>query len=236
MGSNILDIVKYANENFSLIMNVAIVVLISAYFFYGFLLAVDASKRYRNSWTPVLVFICWLVLSVLFVPIYLIIRPDYGAADRVEASKTDIALLMSSGLYLCDGCDSVVEKDHKYCLNCGRSLLLKCLNCEHKVVRSWKMCPECGLALNDPKETKSVFGKNGKNDVQTTDQSVVTIVPTIEKPPSIEVPSIQPGTKPSEEFIPQPSEQPVVESTAKDNQSESQNIAIAEKLNTAQEI
>ncbi len=228
MGSNILDIVKYANENFSLIMNVAIIVLISAYFFYGLLLAVDASKRYRSSWAPILVFICWLILSILFVPIYLIIRPDYGAADRVEASKTDIALLMSSGLHLCDGCDSVVEKDHKYCLNCGRSLLLKCLNCEYKVLRSWKMCPECGQVLNETKESKSVFGKNGKTDIQSTGHSVVTIISKAEKTQSFVQPTVLPATLPSE--------QPVVKATTGNNKTGLEKIATVEKLNTAQEI
>jgi hypothetical protein len=91
------------------------------------------------------------------------------------------------------------------------------------------MCPECGEALNDQKGTKSVFGKSEKAETQSTSQSVVTIVPIVEKEKLTDSVSIQFDTQRSEQ-------QPAEGHNEQSKQPGTSKIASAEKLNTAQEI
>ena len=43
----------------------------------------------------------------------------------------------------CHKCNSVVEKDYKFCWDCWEELHIKCDSCKKNFFRRYKICPHC---------------------------------------------------------------------------------------------
>lgn len=148
MNKFVLDSIDYITKNFTEVEGTIINILIAAYFIYGLVLAADASKRYKSVLAPVAVFFGWVIGSLIFLPIYLSIRPDQGAKDRVDMQTQKEVLLLGSGLDSCPHCGSVVERFYLYCRNCGEPVIKHCEFCGETLAFHWQHCIKCGKKQN----------------------------------------------------------------------------------------
>jgi hypothetical protein len=157
MSGTIIENLRYISENFAEIEGKILLFVFIVYVIYGVLIGVDASKRYRSPLAPIIAFICWFLFSLVFLPIYLIVRPEYGAAEGLSQQKEKQAVLFSTGLDECPNCKEVVERFYQYCRHCGIKLLKNCPDCDKGLPVNWEHCVYCGKnfdkeSLAEPKQ------------------------------------------------------------------------------------
>ncbi len=70
---------------------------------------------------------------------------------------------VSKPMISCSKCNAQVEKDSKFCPNCGNSLINVCISCEKPIDANAKFCPNCG-ANQSSKKTCSCGNELNEND------------------------------------------------------------------------
>jgi predicted RNA-binding Zn-ribbon protein involved in translation (DUF1610 family) len=154
MNDFVLDSVEYIRQNYDNIQENIINILFIIYIFYGFLLALDAKRRYNSKYAPFVVFSGWILFSIFFLPIYLIVRPERLTHSKRTESDQFNALILGSKLNTCTSCHEVIELDDKFCRSCGNKVLLKCPNCQQISSRNDKYCKNCGVKFKLKKDKK----------------------------------------------------------------------------------
>lgn len=102
--------------------------------------AKDASKRSNSLMFVVIAVLMATVLTpVLWVPLYLAIRPVNYKNDNIPRRES----LASSNIE-CFNCGVINPNSHGYCANCGTNLKITCKECKKKYFVAYKYCNECG--------------------------------------------------------------------------------------------
>jgi RNA polymerase subunit RPABC4/transcription elongation factor Spt4 len=131
----------------------------------------DISFRSNSKFYQVFCVLIMILLTPLWVFIYLLIRPRKSIYDRCSKEiewnleilssivqdriESDIDEEVNEEL-TCLECNEEIEHDFIICPNCKTSLKDTCHEC-HKIIReSWKVCPYC--------ETKQKKKKHKKTD------------------------------------------------------------------------
>lgn len=114
----------------------------------------DINNRTSNILLQIVSILTVLVLTPLWVFIYLLIRPGKTLFERYyeeieENLDTFSAIIEENTKNLQDGnhchkCESPVSPDFKFCPNCKESLSVSCKWCEKDILISWKVCAYCG--------------------------------------------------------------------------------------------
>lgn len=83
------------------------------------------------------------VVLVLFVIVYLIVRPS-EYLDDVQEREMSIRLLEAElDKQVCPSCSGPVEPEYLICPNCTTELRVQCTYCGRPVKRNWRACPYC---------------------------------------------------------------------------------------------
>ncbi len=154
MNDFVLDSVEYIRQNYNNIQENIINILFIIYVFYGFLLALDAKRRYNSKFAPFVVFSGWILFSIFFLPIYLVVRPERLTHSKRTESDQFNALVLGSQLNTCKSCHEVIELNDKFCRSCGAKVLLKCPNCKQICSRNDKFCKNCGVKFKLKQDKK----------------------------------------------------------------------------------
>jgi transcription elongation factor Elf1 len=157
MSNFILTTIEYASENYDSIVSLIIEILLAAYLAYGILLAVDGYKRYGNLLAAIIVFLLWLLFSILFLPIYLIVRPSLTYEQRQSEAAQQQALVMANNLTQCNGCDEIIKNSAKFCHYCGHKNQVRCTSCNKDNYHDSLFCHHCGKQLPKYKTEKRNF-------------------------------------------------------------------------------
>lgn len=144
----ILNTIDFVSENFHTISENILRVVILVYIVYGILLAFDAHKRYRSWAAPIIVFLLWVLFSVFFFPIYLLIRPNRTTSELESDNMQNKAILLDSAISVCSGCGELVKNAGNYCYNCGATAHKACPHCDRKLALNWKYCVHCGTKVS----------------------------------------------------------------------------------------
>ena len=66
-------------------------------------------------------------------------------ADSAEASGPAVRKTVDSAVDRCAQCGETIQRDHKYCPNCGQSRARRILcECGDDLRSDWSFCPSCG--------------------------------------------------------------------------------------------
>ncbi|MDD4028240.1 MAG: zinc ribbon domain-containing protein [Caldisericia bacterium] len=142
-------------------------------------IAFDSFRRYQNKWIlPTIVFVVtfgpfliqsffqsgnikWLLISIFFWIVYLIIRPEFTLEETVsmetdqrirELTKKYYEFELSKAGNICPVCGLPIEKDFKICPNCFTKLRSECPHCKHLMDINWSVCPYCEHKERDSKK------------------------------------------------------------------------------------
>jgi len=101
--------------------------------------AKDSSARVR-SFSGQIISILWVALftPLVWLPLYLALRPaKYKNTGTYRQEALDLQVIV------CGKCDSPNLSDHKYCIYCGESLVVKCKWCTKSFSHEFVHCPYC---------------------------------------------------------------------------------------------
>lgn len=114
----------------------------------------DINNRTNNILLQVVSILTILVLTPLWVFIYLLIRPGRTLFERYydeieENLDTFSAIIEENTRSLqewnhCQSCEHPVSPDFKFCPNCKESLRASCRWCQKDILITWKVCAYCG--------------------------------------------------------------------------------------------
>lgn len=100
----------------------------------------DANARSYSFWFVLLsAFIVILLTPVLWIPLYVAIRPQGWKWDKIW--WRNVAFLQ---MHMCENCWSDNLVTNKCCVNCGEPLQTTCRECQNEYSVSYNYCPECG--------------------------------------------------------------------------------------------
>lgn len=119
----------------------------------------DISYRTNNGFYQIFCILIMILLTPLWVFVYLLIRPRKSIYERcsreIEGNLEILADIVQEKIHsdietqeefenlVCPSCEEEVESDFIVCPNCKTSLKDTCHEC-HKIIReSWKVCPYC---------------------------------------------------------------------------------------------
>lgn len=168
-------IVNYLWENITFEMFLEFIVL---YFFIIWVALIvwvvkDISNRTQSIVFQLISVLIILLLSPLWIVVYLIIRPSKTLLERyyeeidenldmVEEVIEDKNCKEEESLH-CFKCDYPISHDFTFCPNCNVKLKIECKSCWKTINSSWKNCPYCWEENNISKENKN-YKKNKKED------------------------------------------------------------------------
>ena len=116
----------------------------------------DIINRTNNILYQIFSILTVLVLTPLWVVIYLLIRPsktlfekyyeeaqieedaDLDTEENNEKEETKI-----EEIHHCPKCNYVVKEDYKFCPSCRAELKKECIKCWKELKSEWKTCPFC---------------------------------------------------------------------------------------------
>lgn len=143
----LLTIIDFVSENFEMLRENLFRAVVAVYFVYGLLLAIDAKRRYYSWAAPLIVFLLWLLFSLLFFPIYLIVRPARTIFERESEQLQNKAILLDGGMSNCQTCNALIKTAANYCYSCGSKAHQACPNCQKKLANFWDYCVYCGYKI-----------------------------------------------------------------------------------------
>lgn len=102
----------------------------------------DISARTNSIiWQILAVLLVGLCTPLVWLPIYLFLRPLRYNRDRLwwrEALWVQVAS--------CPSCANKNPLHHDFCVYCGQQMLVKCKECKSSYQWSYDYCPQCGAA------------------------------------------------------------------------------------------
>ena len=114
----------------------------------------DINNRTENLLLQIVSILIILVLTPIWVFIYLLIRPGKTLFEKyyddIEENLENFSKIIeanTSNLQVrnhCEGCKSPVMPEFKFCPHCKINLRCDCKNCDKSILLSWKVCPYCG--------------------------------------------------------------------------------------------
>jgi len=112
--------------------------------------AKDSINRSNNILFHVFSILLNIFLPVFWLILYLLIRPTRTLMDKYY-EDLEFQALSQNEKEFCPKCHTTIEKDYKFCGECGESLLEKCTSCKKEYSKKYKNCPFCW----EKKEAKS---------------------------------------------------------------------------------
>jgi len=85
------------------------------------------------------ILIVWIWSPVLWLPIYLFLRPLRYKWDRLGRREA-----LSAQVVKCPACARQNPLHHEFCVYCGQKMSVKCKECKSPYSRSYEYCPQCG--------------------------------------------------------------------------------------------
>jgi len=129
----------------------------------------DITNRTNNVLLLILSVLTILLLSPLWIFIYLIIRPNKTLFEKSYNNLEDNIELLNQMVQEkaeqleyethCFNCWDLVKNEFNYCPNCKSRLKVECKNCKKIVQETWNNCPYCWVEKPEKVEKK----ENKKN-------------------------------------------------------------------------
>lgn len=100
----------------------------------------DISARTDSSFSQLVsVILVTFLTPVIWLPLYLAIRPVYYKKDKMLRRESIMA-----DVSFCFNCGSMNGSENQHCVNCGEPTKTTCKQCNSNYNSSYKYCPVCG--------------------------------------------------------------------------------------------
>lgn len=156
------DYIWFLSMIFSLLTFETFLKILVVYFFIVWIAIIiwvtkDIINRTNNILYQIFSILTVLVLTPLWVVIYLLIRPSktlfekyYEEAQIEDESELDLEEtedkkeeVKIDEIHHCPKCNYVVKEDYKFCPSCRAELKKDCVKCWKELKSEWKTCPFC---------------------------------------------------------------------------------------------
>lgn len=109
----------------------------------------DISARWGGLlWQLVGVLLVIFLTPILWLPLYLLIRPQYSFYNEPEQSTSYMDSYVTQSeekvLITCPTCWQIIDEDFNFCPHCEEQLKASCNRCRKMVRKNWRICPYCG--------------------------------------------------------------------------------------------
>jgi hypothetical protein len=142
----------------------------------------DITNRTNNLFLQIISILIVLLLTPLWIFIYLIIRPSKTLFEKyytevednldtynkiIEDKSKQIAKETEREGH-CYSCLEPIRHDFKFCPNCKTSLKTKCIWCDKLIHSDWAICPYCWKqkTIIDSLESYNKFRKEANKEVK----------------------------------------------------------------------
>lgn len=100
-----------------------------------------SSRTHSIIWQVLAVLLVWVGTPLLWLPIYLLLRPLRYNRDRLGWRES-----LGVQVATCPSCANKNPLHHDFCVYCGQQMQVKCKECKSSYQWSYDYCPECGAA------------------------------------------------------------------------------------------
>jgi hypothetical protein len=173
---NNFDYIWFLSWIFSVLTFETFLKILAVYFFIVWIAIIvwvtkDIINRTNNIFYQIFSILTVLILTPLWIVIYLLIRPSRTLFEQfyedaqidedadldldIPEEKEEIKETKVEEKCHCPKCNYEVREDYKFCPNCRTELKKECIKCWKEIKAEWNTCPFCWEEQEKKKRKKS---------------------------------------------------------------------------------